>query len=526
MSNPNGPRPAPVPNPRARSYVYAQHGAQGRTMMGDHIINKAAGCDVWKPSWKATQTVIRVFPALCPENPEIWDPWRFPGEGRNFGDWIRSYPVVRNFGDPGVSFILYDPTDTGYDTQLNPAWMIFNAVTQAMAAGQANPAWVPLTLGGNNRGAAIRRPGDITLVQGAILAHGGKEFDVPKGGALNDPTAVIELPPSAASAMLNAMDEEVDGFRGDPDDFVARYVHGDPVSIQGGRFVNFYQMGHDPRVAARANVERRQTFGQARAPESQTRSDERIGYGAYLTAEHRGMPADLTAVESLIRRKVKPWNSVVQILSHEAQIRLLSGALPADMILFALEGTYRDMIPQTVWDSYRAVVHPTTPGAGSTTWGAPTAGPVQPGWGGAAPVGPSVAASGPVAVSVPAAPTGWGAPAPAQAAPAQVAPVQAVAQQRGFGASAPVAPVAPQRGFGAPAPTAAPGAAVVTSGAVPDGELPDGQDGQGAFDPAPTAPTARAPAQSPAAASQVSGSNPVADAIAQSRARVRGPRQS
>ena len=38
---------------RARTYSYGQHGRQTRGMMGDHVLRKGAGVEVWKPSLAA-----------------------------------------------------------------------------------------------------------------------------------------------------------------------------------------------------------------------------------------------------------------------------------------------------------------------------------------------------------------------------------------------------------------------------------------------------------------------------------------
>lgn len=493
---------------RARSYSYNQHGRQTRGMMGDHVIRKGAGVEVWKPSWKGTTTTLRLFPALCPENPAEWDPWRFSGEDDDYGDWIRTYPAVRNFGDPGVTFVLYDPTDQAYDAQGNPAWILYNAITRALDAGTGDPKWVPYTKGSTGRGAALKRPQDITVLQGAILQHNNKDYDPPRGGAANDSTCVIELSNSAAQAMLEAMNERRPEFRGDPDDYQGMFVHGDPIAINHGAFINFYQLGQDPRERMQVNEQRRgSSFGQARPTErggGGRGNDEPIGYGCFLTPTYKGMPADLTGVEDLIRKKFKPWDEVIQILDTEQQIRLLSGAFPADMIIYAFQDTHRELIPESVWRAYQNRSQAPTGGQLPQQPAAPAG--QRRGWGAPAPDASAGQGTGPVA----GADDGYDDGAPVDAEPQSEAPAAPAGQP----AQPPVA--GQRRGWGG---TAATNNETVIGETAPREELPD---------QAPAPRQAAPPVgfdQRPAAGAPAPSGNAVQSAIAASRERVQRRRQ-
>ena len=168
----------------SRAYSYSKHGRQNKGgIMGDHLIRNGAGVEVWKPSWKGTETIIRVYPALSPENPSIFDPWRFSAEDDDWGDWIRAYPAVRNFGDPGVTYILYDPADQTYDPQSNPAWLLFHAIDRAVKDGQGLRHWAPMLMNSQGRGAALKRPSDIWLIQCAMYTQNNKIYDPPRGGS-------------------------------------------------------------------------------------------------------------------------------------------------------------------------------------------------------------------------------------------------------------------------------------------------------------------------------------------------------
>ncbi len=512
----------------ARRYSYRDNGRTQRGLMGDHVFKKGS-VEVYKPSWKGTTTTIRVYPALAPENPTQFDPWRFSADDADYGEWIRTYPAVRNFGDPGVTFILFDPSDAAYDPQLNPAWMVYNAVYRAVQAGQApDPKWAAMLMGGQGRGAALRRPQDISMVQCGILQHNGKEYDPPKGGAVNDGTIVMELSPSAAGAMLSAMDERNPDFRGDPDQYDQMFVHGDPINLNGGQFVNFFQLGFDPRERARVNpTTRGSSFGQARdvRPGGGAEKDD-IGFGCFLTPDFKGMPASLAGCEDLVRRKWKPWDDVVQILTTQQQIQLLSGALPASMIEYAFRETYADMIPESVWKALRGRVSAPTGGEVASRSTAPVAG-VRQGFGGSSASAPAQTAPG-SQNEVPADPNDPGGAAGPDG-------VEGQGGGDGYGAypQTPVAPLPPpapptagsRQGFGG---RTASSTDVTVSVATPTRELPDthGFDTPpaarpaAASRPAAAAPPATSPAAGPGAPSPTAGAA-VQAALAASRQRLR-----
>jgi hypothetical protein len=48
---------------------------------------------------------------------------------------------------------------------------------------------------------------------------------------LNDGTVVLELSPGAGRALVEKLNETVQGFQGDPHDFNNSMVAGDPVSL-------------------------------------------------------------------------------------------------------------------------------------------------------------------------------------------------------------------------------------------------------------------------------------------------------
>ena len=336
----------------ARHYRFSQHGRIGRGLQGDHVIRPGCGVETWKPSWKGTTTTIRIYPVLCPENPDVFDPWRFTAEPDDWGDWIRTYPAVRNFGDPGVTFILNDPSDEAYDSQLNPAWILFRAIDSAVAAGQGRPSWAPLLRGGAGRGAVLSRPSQLTLVQCAILQHNSKITDSPpRGGADNDGLIVMELSSSAVGVMLELMNKRRENYTGPMDDFDNSFEEGDPVSIHAGRFINFFQQGHDPRERQEANTQRRtSTFGQSRqAPAQGGNRDEPIGFGCFMSDDFRGMGPELTAVEDMVRHKVKVWDDIIFLPTHEQQVRWISGAFPPDVVVYALEAAYGHFIPDATY---------------------------------------------------------------------------------------------------------------------------------------------------------------------------------
>lgn len=310
---------------------------------GNFILKKGAG-ELWKPAWDGSPTTIRVFPGLSPDDPTQFDPWRFSTADDALGMWYYPITVVQNIGNPGKSWVLYDPQDAAYDPQANPVWMLYNAIDRAVRDRTDRPGWAGMLRGGAGRGALLDRPKDCLLVQCAIMSYKNKLYAPPRGGGApgTDSTVFFLLTPSARKAMMEAMNTRLDGYRGDPDNVAGHYLHGDPVGLDAGQYVTFYKLGFDPREQVR-NRPAASSFGQAAKGSNDRRSDDDpIGYGCFLTGEFNGMPARLREVEGMVRSHVKPFWDTVRVEPESVQVRWIEEGFKneADAVVYALDEAY------------------------------------------------------------------------------------------------------------------------------------------------------------------------------------------
>ena len=404
----------------------------GGSNQGNFILRKGAG-ELWKPAWDGSPTTIRVFPGLNPENPTEFEPWRFNTSDDGLGQWYWPITVIQNIGNPGKTWVLYDPQDAAYDPQTNPVWMLRNAIDRAVRDRTDRPGWAGMLRGGSGRGAMLDRPRDCILVQCAIMSYKNKLYAPPRGGGApgTDSTVFFLLTPSARQAMMEAMNTRVEGYRGDPDHVAGHYLHGDPIDLDAGQYVTFYKLGHDPREQMRARQATTSFGQQAKGSGAGARSDDDpVGFGCFLTPEFNGMPARLREVEAVVRAHVKPFWESVRIEPESVQVRWLEEGFQkeADAVVYALDEAYgqylrpeyrerglqmlgRGRPVQGGWDPNAGQA----PAAGG--WGgAPAATPSGGGFGGSAvprqpgsgPYGPPAQAQAPAPRPV----GGWGAPAP------------------------------------------------------------------------------------------------------------------
>lgn len=344
--------------PRRQGYSFANQGAAAAAntnaaSMGKHVLKRIPGVDLWSPAW-GEETVIRMFPALDPTNPDQFDPYRLSAGYCDFGDWIRVYEAVRNFGNPGVTMLLHNGMNPSYDAQLmNPCWILYRAINQALSQGQGSGDWVPLTKGSQGKGAVLSKPSKLYLVQCAIFRHKSQDTfgpGKPPLGANPDggPMIVMALPATAGESMIRQLEEKDEDWKGDPESY-EQFKYGDPVGIDAGRFVHIYELGKDPRSRYNAN---RQPANPASiysvAPGAAAGGRgfgaggggmEPKGYGTFITETLDGgpndIPATLTGFESMVRNKVRPWDEILEFKSDEEQAHLVAPLFPPSAILYA-----------------------------------------------------------------------------------------------------------------------------------------------------------------------------------------------
>ena len=316
------------------AYSFKRHGTTSRKQgrLGDYVLKNSSGCEVWTPSWNHTTTVVRPLGVPSLEDASQWCEFRRSDEPDDFDDWIRGYPAVRSWGDPGVTFILYDPTDDSYDIDSNPAWVLWRCVDGQVSSGQAPAEWKALTERGQNRGAMIATPKDLYVMQCALLEHKSKPYNPPRGGSEGDSTVVLECTRTVIESLIPALEDAGPDFN--------------PISLEPGKGGAFriYQMGGsaDPDIASGGG------FGGTRSTFTQQK-DRMIGYGVKCVTEWNGISCDLSGVADMIQAKSKPWDDIIRIMTHEEQAHMLAKHFPADVIWAAFsDHRHEGWIPEHV----------------------------------------------------------------------------------------------------------------------------------------------------------------------------------
>ncbi len=340
-------RDANTPRSRPRTFAYSKRSfdTPGVRGPGIKVLKRLPGLEYVRPSWSGTETVIRIYPGLCPENPKEFDTFRVSEELGRYGNWQCCYEAVRKFGENSLTYLLHDGSDPHYNAySMNPAWILYRAIKDACEKGTGRPEWFPLLQRSDKRGAPLAAPTEICLVQCALFRHNSKDYFgdglPPFGGGSHDPTAIFELSKSAADQLFALFDAEHEDWKGDPDD-PARFKHGDPVAIEDGVFVHIYEMGTDPRVQTRqANP-----YGRG-APQTKKQKGP-FGYACHLTKTLDDGPDDLTASlvgqENMVRQKCRFWEDILEFMPDEEQAHLLNNEFPASAIMYAFRD-HRDWI--------------------------------------------------------------------------------------------------------------------------------------------------------------------------------------
>jgi hypothetical protein len=201
-------------------------------------------------------------------------------------------------------------------------------------------------------------------MQGLLMVHNSElqygNGKVPPGAGDRSP-CVMMLPGgfggsqfSLGPKLLSMLEEEVEEYDGDPNDFERRFRYGDPVALATGRYIRMFQKGADPR-------ERYQAQPQARGPlsfqkeQQQAATKEIAGYEIHFDTElPDGTPACLDTPEwaDTIREKWIYWEEGLDFPTYTQQAHLLNKVFPANAIVFAYENYNRDWITETTWDNY------------------------------------------------------------------------------------------------------------------------------------------------------------------------------
>lgn len=339
---------------------------------GRFLVLPESNMEYWRPSWFGKETVIRILPAVYKNETSgerVLYPYRYSFNQWDFGEWVREYTAVKNFGiNYDINMVIEEKNDSSgiTDITMSPAYVIYRELRDACRNGTAEKEWYPLIMGVQGGRKAVKKPAVITLVQGLIYMHNDRMFAnskngfVPRGLADSDPGILFEIPGSASRKLFGLCEElKEDSSRymdpkkidEDEDIFEKVYKYGDLVSIKHGRFVHFIQAGVDPR--ARFGKTGQHNYGHG--GQQQQEDDAFPKYDVFLTKtflgypDDNGLPADLTKYSDTVVKKWKPWDQVVAKFTYEEQAHILARNLPPSAVMYA----FRDR-PHWIPDDVRA----------------------------------------------------------------------------------------------------------------------------------------------------------------------------
>lgn len=334
---------------------------------------------------KKPVTVFRPFPCRSfSDGNNSFEPYRVDPGGRNhFGWWLQRVWVAWNVGKPATSFIVHDPAWGVFDIRLTPLNLLARAIGYAVKKGQGKATewaqmlkrpweptdrmlleWSGLKDGARGEGAALTNPKELYLMQGIVPMLGGKvtfsRTQTMPGWGKND-TCVFGLTAGAGKRMLELLSAEKDGFRGHPADFENRYVEGDPVSVEGGRYLYVYPKGGDPRQARMQSSPvdmLAQMSAAGRGGKGGAEEKDEVGFDCHFEPTFQGNPAALSGKvhREMVRDKWQHWNPVYDhtgkvidpgILwypTYVEQAQILGRIFPAAALEYAFYGEHNDWL--------------------------------------------------------------------------------------------------------------------------------------------------------------------------------------
>lgn len=365
MTQSRAPRPAP-------KYDFGVHGQSSDGNLRTLILKDSVRAIVKKPSWKGTETVFRPSPSLRYDDPTQFEPYRLDPGGRNFfGNWIRRYDCWWGAGRDATTMLIHNPEtgDRTYDKWSTPLGVLFRAVDTACKNGQGHPEWYPLREGSAGRGKQLRPPSECYLMQGIMLVHNDKKTyegnKAPLGWGPNPPV-IFMLSQGAGKSLEEALNEENDGFRGQPADFEARYKYGDPVAVESGRYFHFFEKGHDPRTKYGAKPVGHNPYatgGWARgAGSSPGKTAGDIGFDLYIDSMYDNIPAQIPpdSIE-MFKSKWLFWEDILYFATVQEQVRTCFEQFPLSACMYAFEGQHNDWIPEEYRRKFYGTVQTTVP---------------------------------------------------------------------------------------------------------------------------------------------------------------------
>jgi hypothetical protein len=325
-------------------YVFANDGVPtGRGLQGVHILRDGSGCQIYKPSWKGTRTIVRPIPVRNPDNPAEWDSFRISDSPHGFGDWIRRYDMAFSIGVPGITFITQDPRDREFDAQQNPVWMLHRAIPAAVRAAQAPASWGPLVVGQQGRPLPISAPKDGYVMQCVVVERNSKPVLPPAGSQPQDQTVIFLMSQSAGEALIEKLMER---------DAAGNYLYDNITDLDAGMFIQFHQAGSQQFVQGSQGGQ----LGAGPAPLGSGGQQLENRYAVEILPDYNGISAAIPHLANMLAEKANRtmWDNILHVPTIEEQVRRLCHCgLPASAVVYALSEVYADLIPGEVLEAAR-----------------------------------------------------------------------------------------------------------------------------------------------------------------------------
>jgi hypothetical protein len=386
--------------------------------MGSNMLFRsevASSIDFRKPAYdkaKKPISVFRFYPCNSFSDQISFVPYRIDPGGHNyFGYWLKRIYVAWNIGKaPSSTFIVHNDDWGIYDPRTNPLAVLVREAKYAIKEGQGKLEnwqmmqrrartfkpdakmlleWDGYLEGGEGQSAALSKPQMIGLAQGYAFIIGNEPMwkagqAMPGWG--DNPTCVIGMTAGLVDRAVALLGEEKKDFRGSPGDFENRYVCGDPVGVNTGRFLVAFHKGSDPRLVQAAqpiNIDPLSVTSRAAAVAGEKKKEE-VGYDCYWSPTHGNAQATLAnpSYHAMIRKKWKHWDDVKDssgrvvmpgILRYPTiieQAHMLAGIVPVTMLAYAFMDDHPEWLTQSTVERARAIY------SGSTIGEAPGQRPV------------------------------------------------------------------------------------------------------------------------------------------------------
>jgi len=330
-------------------------GRFGGQFMVDHNM-----VDLYRLAWGGGACTVRFLPpkqsGATPENP-LFEPYRLSAEPNAFGDWIRAYPAVTNFGRDasggGASFLIRDVMDThSPPVEESPPHILYNAVSNAVKNAQDQQGWAALLQGGTGRSAALPKPSMAFFAQVLVFQHKNVINHPPKGWV--DKPQLLSMTQSAAGQLQALMNAMLPGADPRTQDYQNSFVNGDMVSLEPGcgRFVTFWKGDEpDPRVA-------RASAGQLNGPAAwaaqaaqqgsgRAQGGSNTSYACYAEDNFNGLDADFSSFKSQLVGQSIQWDTSLVFHDYEQQAQWIADKFPPSVILYAFHD-HPEWIPDRV----------------------------------------------------------------------------------------------------------------------------------------------------------------------------------